>query len=84
MRCSNAALAAGGLNRPLIGRRSRTTATGRARVVAETRAWFDTHPEEAQGIVGALRAAGDRMSFIAEVIKYGTADCCAMKLAIDT
>jgi len=25
--------------------------TFRARVVAETRAWFDTHPEEAQGIV---------------------------------
>jgi hypothetical protein len=25
--------------------------TFRARVVAETRAWFDAHPEEAQGIV---------------------------------
>jgi hypothetical protein len=25
--------------------------TFRAQVVAETRAWFDAHPEEAQGIV---------------------------------
>jgi hypothetical protein len=31
--------------------RARTDGTFRARVVAETRAWFDAHPEEAQGIV---------------------------------
>ena len=43
----------------------------RARVVAETRAWFDAHPEEGRGIVGALRAGGERMSLITEVIKYG-------------
>jgi len=28
--------------------------TFRARVVAETRAWFDAHPDEAQGIVDLL------------------------------
>jgi hypothetical protein len=31
--------------------RARADGTFRARVVAETRAWFDAHPEEAQGIV---------------------------------
>ncbi|HWG71569.1 MAG TPA: hypothetical protein VN692_19300 [Steroidobacteraceae bacterium] len=36
-----------------IRARERALADGtfRARVVAETRAWFDAHPEEAQGIV---------------------------------
>jgi hypothetical protein len=36
-----------------IGARDRALADGsfRAQVVAETRAWFDAHPEEAQGIV---------------------------------
>jgi enamine deaminase RidA (YjgF/YER057c/UK114 family) len=31
--------------------RALTDGTFRAQVVAETRAWFDAHPEEAQGIV---------------------------------
>src|SRR5256885_16832089 len=31
--------------------RALTDGTFRARVVAETRAWFDAHPEEARGIV---------------------------------
>jgi hypothetical protein len=31
--------------------RALTDGTFRARVVAETREWFDAHPEEAQGIV---------------------------------
>jgi hypothetical protein len=36
-----------------IQARERALADGtfRAQVVAETRAWFDAHPEEAQGIV---------------------------------
>ena len=38
---------------PEIRARERALADGtfRAQVVAETRAWFDAHPEEAQGIV---------------------------------
>ena len=42
----------------VLGQRERalTDGTFRAQVVAETRAWFDAHPEEAQGIVELFAA----------------------------
>jgi enamine deaminase RidA (YjgF/YER057c/UK114 family) len=38
--------------------RALTNGTFRAEVVAETRAWFDAHPEEAQGIVALFAPQG--------------------------
>ena len=40
-----------GLSEIQASERALADGTFRAKVVAETRAWFDAHPEEAQGIV---------------------------------